>query len=398
MTAALRSQISSGRVSAASVLDEPYNRRGYRPFWIESGKFSRQAQLLFDELESSVEHGLDPSFYGLEDMRHAAGRAESADDLARLDIDVSRAFIDYASDLGEGRSTGLENLRDPYAAQDEAFRADTLMTPLGAEPVDDLLRGLAPQHDAYRSLQAELERYRDIVANGGWPRLPETDVLEPGDTAAAVGDIAERLAAGGFLERADVDTVYSERIAAAVRAFQDANGLEQDSLYGPNTRRAMNVSARERLVDIKINLERWRRLPYDPNSRHVRVNIPAFRLEAYADGEQAARMKIIAGETVNGRSTPVFTETMEYVVFGPYWNIPESIARDEVVPKVRESDEFMSSNAYEIVREFGADAEVLEPSDDNLDRVEQGELKMRQAPGPGNALGRVKFIFPNQFS
>lgn len=383
----IRTRLASESAFGAAALNGTYRERGFHSVWIESGSFTKDAHVLFEELDASTAHGLEPGFYGVEHLRTAASEAASADDLARLDLDMSAAFLDYATDLAAGRST-----------EDDGILADSLMRLLSDTSVDVILTGLAPQHEAYTGLQKELERYRKIVAEGGWPNVPDMDVLEPGDTSVAVVAIAERLVAGRFIDESDMDSIYTDRIATAVRAFQDANGLDQDSLYGPNTRAIMNISAEERVEDIRINLERWRQLSYDAEARHVIVNVPEFRLKAIGGDGSVASMKVIVGGTFDGRGTPAFVDRMEYVVFGPYWNIPATIAKEEIMPQARGDDNYLSSNNFEIVEDWGPDAEVLEPTSDNLTKVEAGVLKVRQAPGAGNALGRVKFMFPNQYS
>lgn len=260
---------------------------------------------------------------------------------------------------------------------------------------------MADTHPAHERLQQALERYETIAQQGGWPEIPDGDLLEVGDSSDRVIPLRERLAATGDLPEAaasEAAPVYDEPLAEAVRHFQERHGLTVDGILGSNTVAALNVPVEERIQTIELNLERWRTVPDTLGERYVLVNIPEFRLRAYEDGREVERMDVIVGAEYDGRATPVFQDEMEHVIFSPYWNIPQSIAEEEILPEARRDRSYLVENEYEIVSNYGPDAEVYDTYDTDLARVASGELKLRQKPGPENALGLVKFMFPNEYA
>ncbi|NNF57452.1 MAG: L,D-transpeptidase family protein [Rhodothermaceae bacterium] len=251
---------------------------------------------------------------------------------------------------------------------------------------------------AHARLQEVLARYQRLADGGGWPTIPDGPLVEPGDTLAAqVEPLRQRLAATGELgSAADTGAVYDDALAGALARFQGRHGLVVDSLLGGNTRAALNRSASERVRQIEQALARWAELPVfptGPGSRYVLVNVPEFRVRAFEEGREALQMKVVVGADYDERATPLFHDEMEHVVFRPYWNIPPSIATEEVVPKGTAE---LEAEGYEIISHYAADAEVYPMTAQNLQRVANGSLRIRQGPGPDNALGLVKYIFPNQ--
>lgn len=168
-------------------------------------------------------------------------------------------------------------------------------------------------------------------------------------------------------------------MVTAVAHFQARHGLAVDSIVGPATRRALNVSAEHRVRQIEASLERLRWLPPRLGERHIEVNIPAFQLDAYTEGKRVLSMPVVVGAEYQGRATPIFADTMRYVVINPYWNVPESIASSELWPKQRRDPSYFRRNGYEVVHASWG-------------------TYVRQLPGPDNALGHIKFIFPNDFN
>ena len=262
--------------------------------------------------------------------------------------------------------------------------------------------GLAsdPASPAYERLRDALGRYRQIAAEGGWPAVPEGDLLAAGDTSARVMPLRQRLAAEGDLTGADpADSVFDAALAEAVQHFQRRHGLSADGLLGPNTLAALNTPVEERIAQLEQAVAQARHLPSDLGDRYVFVNIPEYRLRAFEGDAEVLQMDVVVGAAYEGRQTPTFQDQMEYVVFHPYWNVPAGIAAEEIVPDARAQGlDYLADNGYEITDTYALDAEVYEPTWDRLDRVAAGELRIRQAPGAQNALGRVKFMFPNEYA
>ncbi|MES1924096.1 L,D-transpeptidase family protein [Salinisphaera sp. T31B1] len=407
-----------------------YGARDDRPAWFGPDRAPRAAiKSLLDALSRADRQGLIAADYGydrlaerIETLDAAPGPLQPAD-LAKLDIRLSRAFVAYAVDLHRGRIEPGRDLRPRwYEDLPPGDYAGALARATDDGNVDDALAELRPPHAGYTLLVKALADYRAIVDDGGWPMLADGPLLESGMRDARVPALRRRLHVTGDLppdspagdtvddgvprlERLDdkppVDLTsrrYDQQLAAAVRHFQRRHGLAVDGRVGPSTRAALNVPAERRAHQIELNLERWRWLPGDLGDRYVMVNIPEYRLRAYDDGQAVLEMNVVVGKSYDDRATPVFSDRMRYVIFRPFWNIPHGIAVDEILPKARADAGYLDRRQYQIVRAFGPNAEPLAATPANLDRVESGQLHMRQAAGPHNALGLVKFMFPNEYA
>jgi murein L,D-transpeptidase YcbB/YkuD len=226
------------------------------------------------------------------------------------------------------------------------------------------LAEMAPQDSDYAVLKREYARYQQFAKDGGWLSVA------PGVSTA---ELRARLMAEGYV--ADSTTT----VTAALKLFQERHTLTPDGVLGKGTFAALNVPANERVRQIASNLERHRWLPRSLGSRYVYVNVPAFRLDAYDSGQRVLTMKVVVGADFEGKNTPVFSDSMKSVVFRPYWNVPPEIQKKEIAPKVAEDTGYLTRNDMEYYRLAGA-------------------RYVRQRPGPKNALGYVKFLFPNDFN
>jgi murein L,D-transpeptidase YcbB/YkuD len=360
------------------ALERFYRAGGYRPSWFdERGRPIARVEALLEALESADRDGLRPGDYRPDllarELRRLAPEADPAA-LHRADLLLSAAFARLVHDLAAGRV-------DPDDAGAQWFlgsRRPDLAAALhqavyGDGGVETTLAALRPAHPGYERLRQALERYREIVRAGGWPVVPEGPVLSAGKRAdaARLEALAARLAAEGDLDR-DAPAgrgTYDETLAAAVRRFQERLGLEADGAVGPATLAALNVPARERLRQLELNLERWRWVPAELPARRVEIDLPAFRLRLVEDGRTVSAMKVVVGK--RGSRTPIFRDSLTHVVLNPYWNVPPGIAARELRPK---GSAYLAARGYETVAGGG----------------------LRQRPGPGNSLGRVKFVLDNQ--
>ncbi len=275
------------------------------------------------------------------------------------------------------------------------------------DPVGCLLDS-APGNPVYRSLLAYYSANRKAleraVADGFEPlALPRgVSAVRPGNSYSEARRLSVRLADEGFLEMNGTsdpanDGIFSPELAMALKDFQQANHLNADGVLGPRSLAALNVAPERRLLRLEINLQRARQLPDEVGSRAVFVNIAGGEVEAYQGGKRCERMRIVFGQNQAGRRTPIFHDTMEYVVFRPYWRVPPSIVTKEIAPDTVKDPMSFYRKGYEIVKGFG-DEQVLSPTWENLSAAAAGRLRIRQRPGTGNALGLVKFLFPNPHS
>jgi murein L,D-transpeptidase YcbB/YkuD len=379
-----------------------YQQRDNAPAWIENRKPSAQMDQLIDALQHADREGLDPALYNASTLaarRQEAGRGFltmngfNERDAVDLDVWLTYLYLQYASDL----SSGLSNLAhaDPeWKIQGQKTDVLALLRQsLDQNRVGQSLAELAPSHDQYTRLRDALQHYRQIAQQGGWPQLPATLKLKPGQANPAVPVLARRLSITGDFAGTVPDgaTAYDAALQEAVKRFQRRHGLTDDGVVSGATVAAMNVPVERRIEQIALNLERWRWLPRDLGDRHILVNIPEYRLEVSDHGQVPLSMRVVVGK--KGTPTPIFDDDMTYVVFAPYWNVPSDIASKETIPSVLRDPAFLQRTNMEVLDKSG---HVVEPS--SIDLEHAGEYRFRQRPGGSNSLGYVKFMFPNQYN
>lgn len=403
--------------SYRDALPQLYQRVGTAPVWTVGGEPTRQALEAIELLARVASLGLRPADYDAGPLSESArglanaaanGRIADTTVLARFDVALSTSVLRLLADLSAGRidprSLGFALL--------EPDDIDLAALALGVSSADDVRSAISaaePRYAGYVALKQMLVRYQALAADTTLraPLRPKISV-RPGGSYADVAALRRLLVALGDLARGapSADTTgatrYTPELVAAVTVFQRRHGLDPDGVLGPATITQLRLPLSQRVRQIELTLERWRWLPHRPPPRYIAVNIPAFRLSAFEYDSVAARpalrMKVILGQAGGGHATPVFVGTMREVVFRPYWDVPPSIARKELIPLIRRSPRYFSREAFEIVRGSGADAVSYQPTRENLARVAAGTLRLRQRPGPSNALGLVKFVFPNAHS
>lgn len=266
-----------------------------------------------------------------------------------------------------------------------------------------------PAYEPERALVEAVARYQALAAGPDLRPPASRTVVRRGDVYPAAATLRRHLAALGDLPAVDAssatvgaDTVYDDRLVSGVVAFQRRHGLEPDGVIGPVTMAQLRVPMARRARQLELALERWRQLPDTVGERTIVVNVPAFRLYAFerdaATGRPHLRMNVIVGQAEGRHATPRFSGVMREVVFQPYWDVPIGIARRELLPRIRRDPAYLDREAMEIVRGGDHDAVIMPPTPANLDRVATGALRLRQRPGPLNALGPVKFLFPNRYN
>ncbi len=364
-----------------------YAEREGLPAWLDrEGGPGKAGRALLAALAAAEADGLDPARY--DPARLAPGAEGSA-----VDAGLTAAFLLHASDLARGRPVPAGQPFWRLPTRDADLAALLAEAARSGHP-ESVLAGLRPTHPQYRALCEALARYRTLAARGVEPEpLPARSRLRPGARGPAVtalrarlwreGDLAAATAAGG--------DVFDAAAAEALKRFQARHGLAATGTLDPATVAALNVPAEERVRAIGLNLERWRWMAPPAARRSVLVNVPTFELHAYEDEREAFAMRVVTGEP--GRPTPVFREDMTTVVFSPYWNVPPIIAATETLPLVLRDPGYVRRMGLEVLR----GDEVVDPLRVNW-RRDASRVTFRQRPGAGNALGRVKFLFPNPFN
>lgn len=402
-----RLSVAGAPVHAGSALPTFYERRSFRPAWVDEDGPRPAADSLVAAVAAADREGLRPSDYHLEAIRDlreqsagSPGRPDAAT-LAELDLLLTDAFLAYGDHLADGRVDPVSLHPDWVPSRSGADLVGRLERALAEERVRGSLQDLRPPHEGYRRLRDALDRYRREASDGGWPVVPDGPAVAPGETTDRVRALRARLrAAGGAADPvADGDeAVYGPALEEAVRRFQRRHGLEDDGVVGPATLSALNATAEERARQIRVNLERWRWLPRSLGERHVRVNAADFELEVVEGGEVVLSMRAIVGRAY--RKTPVMSDRITYLVFSPFWHVPHSLAVQDQLPLQKQDPGYFQRMGMRVFRGWDAGAPEVDPASVDWSEVSARSFpyRLRQDPGPKNALGRVKFMFPNRFS
>lgn len=390
-----------------SQLQTLYQHSGNMPYWLKpKGEFRAVGKEAFDRLVHADAEGLEPEDYGahqLDSLAQATAAAKDPDPqaMARLDASLSLGLLRFLRDSHVGRvnpqSIGF-SMSPPRERHDYVLLIESAAR---EGTLEDALAELMPPLGQYRLVRDALAKYRSIKPDSlGEAQVTLKVPIKAGSTAPGLDALARRLAYLGDLPSMRVSgyTRLDGELLDAVRRFQGRHGITPDSTLGKATLEALNAPLSWRIHQLELALERLRWLRDLPDAPYVMVNIPMFELTVWNSPRDAGppvfRTGVIVGKALD-KQTPVLVEEMRYVIFQPYWNIPLSIARDEVIPEVQKNPDYLRRNNMEIVDGQGDDADPVEVSDGALDQVLEGDLRIRQRPGPGNALGPIKFVFPN---
>lgn len=388
---------SDGPVS--KTVSELYKEQSYRLMWLSRGLDGR-AEALRAAFAAAEEDGLPPARYLTPALSQylaalAAGQALPEQDLAAADVLLTRGAAQFASDLFAGYAKPSKvNLR---AAQLDL--PASLRQIVSSNNPAQILPSFRPRNPAYGQLRQTLAYLKTVAAQGGWPAVPSGPKLEPEKVDDRVPSLRAYLAATGDLSQSEANggKKYDAALFEAVKRFQARHGLDPDGVIGPVTIAQMNAPAEFRMKQVVANMERWRWVPRDFGPRYLAVNVPEFMLRVYENGAEVEKMKVIVGGDYGNRATPLFSENMAYIIFNPYWNIPSGLAAKELVPKQLKNPDFFAKNNYEIVSDYGS-SKSFPATPENVELVAQQKLLLHQLPGKNNALGSIKFIFPNSFS
>jgi murein L,D-transpeptidase YcbB/YkuD len=374
--------------------------------WLDaSGRPTDAARAGLRLIGEAAAEGLDPADYDATALSELAARLDEGPSAAALVAEfnawLSAAVERYYQHVHFGRvdprALGLQFSPPP----DDHDFASLMRAAIAEGRVEQVARELAPPIRQYQALKSALARYRAIAATA--PQPPSfAKVVRPGDPLENAARLRAWLAALGDATAEAVSSTsdaYDPSLVEAVQRFQHRHGLEADGVIGKGTATALAVPAAWRVRQIELGLERLRWLPDLSEGRLVAVNIPMFQLWAW-DGVPSAdppalAMSVIVGRALNTR-TPVFSEHMRYLVFRPYWNVPSSILRNEVLPRIRKDVSYLGRENMEIVLGPSDTSPVVDPTDEHIAMLAAGTARVRQRPGPRNALGLVKFMFPNR--
>jgi len=438
----IRAIVESGRhpeleprdfADVAPAVDLLYRQSEFQPLWIVGDRPAPIVAEAVAALAHAAEYGLPPEIYPAARLaselavlrqppvagasRPARGdapggpaeivaigeRVDRPAALARFDTAVTVSLLRFLSDVGygRGRPVHLRELEPP----DE--RARELSAVVERMRIDGRIiyeiAAFEPRTAQYVLLKQALAQYRQLAASVGFATLPFKTPVKPGQTYSGAAELRRLLVAVGDMHPSDlqmVSDVYALPLVAAVRRFQARHGLAADGIIGRETLAQLTTPLGWRARQIELSMERYRWAPAPAEGPYILINVPAFNLTAYHSpltaGPPDLEMDIIVGQAVEKHQTPVFAAKMKYVVFRPYWNVPYQIATRELIPQIRRDARYIDEQHLEIVERYN-DQSALPVSDENIARVARGSLRLRQRPGPDNALGLAKFLFPNPY-
>ncbi len=411
----LRTIVASGRLAdlqwpnfseESSAVKEFYDEAGYRLAWSRGGKPTAQALQAMDILENAEQKGLDSRDYDgakwperLKALQSPGGASESA--LIKLDVALTVSAIRYGSDLHLGK-VDPKVLHKDFDPGVEKHNAGEFLwkNVVGTPSVKESLVPIEPPYPGYQRTLVALQKYLQLAKEETPDPLPQVKKpVLPGQDYEGTQKLVRRLQFLGDLPASvtvpEDCQMYSGQVVEGVKRFQSRHGLETAGKLGPQTITELNRPMSERVNALQLTLERWRWLPHSFEQPPIIVNIPEFILRAYnAPGKPALIIRVVVGRAMRTQ-TPVLEEEMKYVIFWPYWNVPRSILRGEMIPKITKDPAYLQKNNFEVATYSGQVVTDGIVSEEVLAQLRAGKLMVRQKPGPKNALGLIKFIFPN---
>lgn len=386
---------------------ELYANNGDRLVWIERSRPTPEALAMIRVLENADTKGLEAADYDapqwagrIEELQRAGAPSESA--MVHFDVALTVSAMRYVSDLHLGRVDPLTFHKGFDVERNKYDMARFLLERIARAPdIQPALREIETPFPAYQRTLEALAKYRKLAREYKGEPLPvPKKSVKPGGSYTALPQLAQLLRVLRDLPpgaQVSAGDVYAEPLIDAVKEFQIRHGLDPDGALGRETFQELNTPLSERVEQIVLTLERWRWLPHQFSRPPLIVNIPEFRVHAIdAEHRQALSMKVVVGKAY-GHKTPVFATEMDSVLFRPYWNVPYSIQRKELVPDIRKNSDYLLKHNYQVVDER---RQVISQGAVNaglLDEIREGAVYVRQRPGPKNALGLVKFDMPNRY-
>jgi murein L,D-transpeptidase YcbB/YkuD len=397
-----------------------YAARGFRPVWLDGNGLNDRARQLLRFLSQADRDGLDPRHYEPEQLPDfIADIADLEGDetaLRDLEIELTKKAVNFARDVA-GARVNIAYLGENITVKPPVPAPAAILAGLSdAARADDYLAGFAPRHEGYKRLKKALIEARKKKVRRNFTQIsPLARIIRPGDSDKRIAQLRMRLAetgdlkagSDGFVLNPDNDgglqivmklDYFDPQLVAAVKKFQHRNGLHVDGVIGGQTMAALNRKPVNHVRRILVNMERYRWLPRDLGWRHVMVSQTEYRMRMFEHGKMVHTARVIIGKPKH--QTPVFSNEIKTVVFNPYWNVPRSIATKEMLPLLNQDPDYLNRAGFEIYDRrgrrttsihsrgfFGSYAPVSE---------ETFDFTIRQPPGPNNALGVVKFLFPNK--
>ena len=412
--AALRPLVTSGKFESLRWPDfrdvsgdtaKFYAGRGYAPAWVDGAGATAQAKLVVSILQKAAQKGLNTEDYDAsrwQAREEALAGRPTTDEIARFDLALSVCLLRYVSALNVGRINPQHLKFDLELNHRKTDLPGFLSQVSQASDIVQLLDEVEPQEDGYSRTSQALRTYLSLAQEDPAQKLPVPEKpVAAGGTYAAMGLLVNRLKLVGDLAQGatvpEGSVKYEGDVVEAVKRFQLRHALVVTGSLGPETVRQLNVPIADRVHQLQFALERWRWLPHELATPLIAVNVPAFRLYGFDEPHHIGlKMNVVVGKAMRSE-TPAFIGNMTYLVFRPDWGVPPVIVRKEIVPPLQKDPAYLAKNGYDL---FDASGKVLNSghvTPEEIQLLREGKLSIRQRPGPKNALGSVKFMFPNTY-
>ncbi len=399
-------------ISNREFIDSIYRANGYIPMWFTNrGVNARKVDDLFKVINSDVI--LDRKGNIFKRYKYLKNRLQkdnnrTIEEELLLDIQLTSLYKSYLSFHIYGSikwwnfQNNLKWLRNSkitanWVTYTPKYDIQTLM--LNYSP-SQIVKATTPTSFGYGKMLKELKRLKEIKRKGGWKKIPNSSQLKYGKSGKYVNLLRERLRSSGDYRCSTKETSYGRCLKKAVKRFQKRHGLYPSGAINSYTRKKMNISVDWKIKKVLLNLDRIKRLPDQPNDRYIMVNIPNFRLYYIENGKEKLSMRVIVGDKKH--HTPIFSNRISFIVLNPYWIIPDSIVQKELIPKMLKNPNYLAEKGYEVRTSYNVNRPPIDTSKIDWYKVlksgQTKRYKFMQPPGPDNALGKIKFKFPNQFS
>ena len=403
--------VGSANIRHLGQLSEFYQDRNYAPAWTDDFGLLPHTKYLIMAIKNARQEGLRPVDFWVPQisriLKIARQKKEKRDilqapTLVHLEFLLTDAFLTYGSQLLYGKLDPNRFQPDWQVEAPDVDLTRTLQNALNQGRFGSVLRNLGPKGSGYLSLKNALAQYRRMARNGGWPEVPHGPSLKEGTRSPRVPALRKRLAVtGDFIvktgnEFPEADDDFDADLKQGVIAFQKRLGLPRDGIAGPSTLAALRIPVEDQIRRIEVNLERMRWLPRKFENQYLLVNITDYQLRALDNGNTVFNMRVIVGKP--HRPTPILNDHLTAVVFNPNWYVPPTIFREDILPKVREKPDYLKELNMRVLQVQDNETWELDPSTIDWQNPwdKSPPLQIRQDPGPGNFLGRFKFILSNQ--
>lgn len=380
-----------------SLVRQYYSLNKEKPLWTSGNSLNKKAKNLLKVLSHASEEGLFPENYHGEILSLIGNHKNKKTSPENIEMLLTDAYIHYAHDLSLGRYSSRPKTIYWKRKDEESDFSSKVLTALETGDPVSRLEDFSPQRSGYGRLKKALAEYRKLSEKGGWPHISSGPKLILGDTGERVSLLRKRLAVTGELRKEGKEETFDNDTEEAVKHFQERHGLDPDGTVGEETLKVLNVPVEDRIRTLEINLERRRWVDRTLGDRHIFVNIPDFRLFAVDGHHTDLMMNVVVGLSREWQ-TPSLSSEITHLIVNPQWHVPTNIIKKELLAKIQNNPNYIAKErmkAYHVT-ESGTEL-IADPASFNWSDASPGALRLVQKEGAGNALGRLKFMFPNPF-